>query len=203
MKTDRPANTDDGGILRKTLKEETDKNMALTVSTNDMRDAMVQAQIQSAHAQGPQHAARSADAGRRPGGPAPRGQAAAAVGRRWPAAANPPPDNLEGTVRQADGNLVTISLGSDAGLTRGQSSRSSASARTRSYIGTHPHRRGHANAGGRPGDRPDCHADPGQRPRGQPNHGRALIPQGELDRRFKLPASQGRVSIMARSRRIG
>ena len=44
------------------------------------------------------------------------GGATAAGGLRG---ANPPPDNLEGVVRRADGNLVTISLGSDAGLSKG------------------------------------------------------------------------------------
>jgi hypothetical protein len=32
---------------------------------------------------------------------------------------NPPPENVEGLIRRADGNLVTITIGSDAGLVRG------------------------------------------------------------------------------------
>jgi len=32
---------------------------------------------------------------------------------------NPPPENVEGTVRRVDGNLMTLSVGRDAGLVRG------------------------------------------------------------------------------------
>jgi len=40
---------------------------------------------------------------------------------RKPGEANPPPDNAEGRIRSIDqgGNLLTITIGSDAGLARG------------------------------------------------------------------------------------
>lgn len=118
MKTNVQTNTNDAGVLRKTLKEETDKNMALTVSTNEYRDNMVQAQLQARtlkdrntqlEGQLREMAQQVALAAKGGGG---------AGGARG--GVNPPPDNLEGSVRQVDGRLVTLSLGSDAGLMRGQ-----------------------------------------------------------------------------------
>ena len=90
--------------------------MALTVASNDMRDAMIRAQLQSRTLKdrNSQLESQLQDVAREVVKLRSGGGAGAARG------VNPPPDNLEGTVRRADGNLVTISLGSDAGLTRGQ-----------------------------------------------------------------------------------
>ena len=118
MKADVQRRQEDSGILRQHLKEETDKNFELTKNTNLMRDDMIQAQIRAntfksrneeLEAQMRKNIAELAAL--KAGG---AGAAGAARG-----GANPPPDNLEGVVRSADGNLVTISLGSDAGLSKG------------------------------------------------------------------------------------
>jgi len=118
MKADVERRQGDSSLIRKTLKDEMDKNMNLTVSMNDMRDAMVQAQIQSRTLKdrNSQLEAQMQDVAKE----VLRLRAGGAGGAGVARGTNPPPDNLEGTVRRADGNLVTISLGSDAGLTRGQ-----------------------------------------------------------------------------------
>lgn len=104
----------DSSILRTQLAAETTKNFDLTKNTIEMRDAMVQAQIQAGTLKdrNSQLEAQLQDVARdllrskaAPGGAARGG--------------NPPPENLEGVVRRADGNYVTVSLGSDAGLTKG------------------------------------------------------------------------------------
>jgi len=115
MQKDVGRRQDDSGILVKQLADETKKNFDLTKDMNDMRDAKIQAEIRASTLkdrnsqleQQLQDVARELVRGRAagPGGVA-RG-------------ANPPPDNLEGLVKRADGNYVTISLGSDAGLVKG------------------------------------------------------------------------------------
>ena len=105
----------DSSILRSQLAAETTKNFDLTKNTNEMRDAMVQAQIQAGTLKdrNSQLEAQLQDVARDLVRTRAAGPGGAARG------SNPPPENLEGVVRRADGNYVTVSLGSDAGLTKG------------------------------------------------------------------------------------
>ena len=41
------------------------------------------------------------------------------AGTRLASGVNPPPENVEGLVKRTDGNLVSITIGSDAGLAQG------------------------------------------------------------------------------------
>ncbi len=102
--------------MRVILKDETDKNTRLVRDTNEMRDRAVAAEIESRSFRdmNGRLEAQLQDMARdltrlkttSTGGGVARG-------------VNPPPDNIEGLVRRADGNLVTITIGSDAGLVRG------------------------------------------------------------------------------------
>ncbi len=118
MSTDRDRRTEDTKVLRATLKAEMDKNFRLEQEKNQMRDDMVTAQIAAKALKDRntqmeeqiQELARTlaqlkSSAGA--GGVAGRG-------------ANPPPENIEGQVTRADGNLVSLSVGGDNGLAKGQ-----------------------------------------------------------------------------------
>jgi len=115
MQKDVGRRQDDSGILVKQLADETKKNFDLTKEMNDMRDTKIQAEIRASTLkdrntqleQQLQEVARDLARNKAGGGGVARG------------GANPPPDNLEGLVKRADGNYVTISLGSDAGLVKG------------------------------------------------------------------------------------
>ena len=61
------------------------------------------------------------------------------AGTRLASGLNPPPENVEGLVRRIAGNLVSISIGSDAGLTRGHTMQVF-------RLGQNPHRRQLADA---------------------------------------------------------
>jgi hypothetical protein len=108
----------DSAILRQHLKQETDKNFELTKNLNTMRDDMIQFQIQASTYKSRnsqleaqlQDVARELLRNRAAGGP---------NGGIARGGANPPPEGVEGKVLQADTNLVRISLGSDAGLSKG------------------------------------------------------------------------------------
>jgi hypothetical protein len=108
----------DSDKLRQILKAETDKNIQLTRDMNEMRDRAVAAEIQARAFKDMngrleaqlQDMARDMTRMR-----ANAGSAAGGANRGL----NPPPDNVEGLVRRAEGNLVTITIGSDAGLQRG------------------------------------------------------------------------------------
>ncbi|MFO0930634.1 MAG: hypothetical protein U0736_26990 [Gemmataceae bacterium] len=108
----------DAGLLRQQIKDELDKNGKLVQETNQMRDDKVQAEILARTLKDRnsqlEEALRKVQVD--------LAQAKTLGGRSGMAAAgaNPPPENLEGLVRRAEGNLVTISLGSDAGLARNQ-----------------------------------------------------------------------------------
>jgi hypothetical protein len=116
MQKDVGRRQDDSGILVKQLADETKKNFDLTKEMNDMRDTKIQAEIRASTLkdrntqleQQLQEVARDLARNR-----------AAGAGGVARGGANPPPDNLEGLVKRADGNYVTISLGSDAGLVKG------------------------------------------------------------------------------------
>jgi hypothetical protein len=106
----------DTGVMRQQLKDEQDKNFKLVQEMNELRDTTVTATIQSRTLKDRntqlEEALRKAQTDL---------AQAKTLGARASGVAgvNPPPENIEGLVRRAEGNLVTISLGSDAGLTRG------------------------------------------------------------------------------------
>jgi hypothetical protein len=117
FKTEVERRQGDSGILVKHLKEETDKNFELTKKMNGMSDDLIQATIQAStyKSRNSQLEAQLQDVARE----IVRSKAAGGPNGVARGGANPPPDNLEGKILRADGNLVTISLGSDAGLSRG------------------------------------------------------------------------------------
>ena len=116
MKSDVSKRQGDSGILVKQLADETTKNFKLTKEMNELSDARIQAQIQAGTLKDrnsqleaqlqdvARDLARQRAMGRGPGGVARGG--------------NPPPDNLEGRILRTDGDLVTISLGSDNGVSK-------------------------------------------------------------------------------------
>ena len=118
LQSDNNRHKSDTDNLRKIVKAETEKNMQLVRDTNEMRDRAVAAELQSKTFKDMnsrleaqlQDMARDMTRFK-----ANAGTAAGGVNRGL----NPPPDNVEGLVRRAEGNLVTISIGSDAGLQRG------------------------------------------------------------------------------------
>jgi len=105
--------------LREVLADETKRNTTLQNGINYMRDRAVAAEIESkslkdrnGHLETQlQDMARSLALAKVQGG-RPAGSASGS-GR------NPPPESVEGLVRRVDGNLVTLSIGSDAGLQKG------------------------------------------------------------------------------------
>jgi hypothetical protein len=103
--------------MRAILKAETDKNSQLIRETNEMRDRAVAAEIQSRSFKDMNNRleAQLQDMARDMTRLKATSSGAGGVARGL----NPPPDNVEGLVRRAEGNLVTITIGSDAGLQRG------------------------------------------------------------------------------------
>jgi hypothetical protein len=102
------------------LKEQTDRNIELVKEKNELRDRAVAAEIQAKSYRDMnnrleeqlQDMARDVARLRATGAPG-------GGGGRTARATNPPPENVEGLVRRAEGSLVTITIGSDAGLSRG------------------------------------------------------------------------------------
>jgi len=105
--------------LREVLAKETTRNSQLVAQVAGMRDRYVAAEIETKSLKGinarleeqmqemRKENARLAASG---GGRAP---VASASGR------NPPPEQVEGLIQRVDGDLVTLSIGSDAGLHKG------------------------------------------------------------------------------------
>ncbi len=116
FKADAERRQEDTKILRDQLKAEMDKNFTKEKEMNALREDMVTAQIAARTLKDRntqleeqlQAAARTLAQLRSQG---------ASGGQRGD---NPPPEQVEGLVRRVDGNLVHISLGSDAGLSTGQ-----------------------------------------------------------------------------------
>jgi len=108
---------EDAKVMRQQLKDELGKNFNLIKDRNDMRDSMVQARIAERTLK--DRNTQLEDALRKAHSDL---AVAKTLGARGPGGSgiNPPAENVEGLVRRAEGNLVTISLGSDAGLARGQ-----------------------------------------------------------------------------------
>jgi len=109
----------DVDAMRLTLKGETDKNILLVRDNNDLRDRAVAAEIQSKSFKDMnarlesqlQEMARDVARLRTSAGGAARGVARGT---------NPPPESVEGLVERAEGNDLLLSIGSDAGLAKGQ-----------------------------------------------------------------------------------
>jgi hypothetical protein len=105
--------------LREVLAEETRRNTKLQEGINYMRDRAVAAEIESKSLRGrngqletqlqdlARDLARIKATGGRPT------NAVAGAGR------NPPPESVEGLIQRVDGNLVTLTIGGDAGLQKG------------------------------------------------------------------------------------
>lgn len=109
----------DTKLLRDTLKTEMDKSFKMQQEMNLLRDDMVNAQIaaKTYKDRNGQLETQLQDLARDLArAKSNLGAASSGIAR----GANPPPDNVEGLVRRADGNLVTISLGTDAGIAKGQ-----------------------------------------------------------------------------------
>jgi len=105
--------------IREMYSAEIKRNNDLVKSANDMRDQMVAAQITATSLRDTnkrleeqlQDMARDLVRVRAVGAPGARGA------RRD---VNPPPEDVEGLVARSEGRLVTITIGSDAGLAKGQ-----------------------------------------------------------------------------------
>lgn len=122
----------DSTLIRSQLKDELDKNFKLVRDMNQMRDDMVQAQIQARTLK--DRNTQLEDALRKTQTDLAQAKVIGARGSAT-AGANPPAENIEGLVRRAEGNLVTISLGTDAGLSRGQTMEVFRLGQTPKYIG--------------------------------------------------------------------
>jgi type II secretory pathway pseudopilin PulG len=108
--------------LRETLKKETDENARLTNETNKMRERAVAAEIQFRAAS--ERADRMEKEMQRLAQDNARLKAnvgGSAVARRGGTERNPPPENVEGLIKAYDpaSGLVTITIGTDAGVTKG------------------------------------------------------------------------------------
>ena len=105
--------------LREVLADETKRNTKLQEGINYMRDRAVAAEIESKSLRGRngqletqlQDLARDLARIKATGG---RPTNAVAGGGR-----NPPPESVEGLIQRVDGNLVTLTIGGDAGLQKG------------------------------------------------------------------------------------
>jgi len=102
---------EDVDLVRNNLKIESERNFQLTRDINDARDKMVQAEIKSRTLE---------DYNRRLLSRVTELEKLKATGGLAGRGNSMPPQDVEGLVRQAEGNLVTISLGADNGLARGQ-----------------------------------------------------------------------------------
>jgi len=109
----------DNEKLRVTVKDETDRNILLTKEKAELRDSKVAAEIQVTTLHDINK--RLEDELQRMAKDLARKSSGVAGGSARSALNNPPPENVEGLVKRADPStgLVTISLGSDAGIARG------------------------------------------------------------------------------------
>jgi hypothetical protein len=103
--------------IREILKVETTKNTQLTRDMNDMRSEMVAAQIQARSLRDRNVALEGQlqDMAR----DLARLRSAPGAGSGVARGTTPPPEHVEGVIRRAEGRLATLSIGSDAGLTKG------------------------------------------------------------------------------------
>jgi hypothetical protein len=105
--------------IRDTLRIETDNNTKLVKEKNELRDRAVGAEIQ-ARAYKDTNTRLETEIQDMAKAMA-RLKASAGSGTASAKGANPPPDNVEGQIKRTDANsgLVTLSIGSDAGLSKG------------------------------------------------------------------------------------
>lgn len=136
LKADNELRQSDTEKMRVLLKKQIEDNVTLVKDKNDLRDAAVSANItvksltdknnqmqdRLTELEDQLRTARASAGTARAGGAARRGPA-------------PPPENVEGLIKKADGSLVTISLGSDAGLAKGQTMEVFRLSPTPKYIG--------------------------------------------------------------------
>lgn len=132
-KTDNSRRQSDTQLLRNTLKTEMDKSFKLEQEKNQMRDDMVTAQIaaKTLKDRNTQLENQLQDLARS------LAQAKANLGTTGVASkgANPPTENIEGQVTRSEGNLVSISVGSDNGLTKNHTMEIFRLGATPDYIG--------------------------------------------------------------------
>jgi hypothetical protein len=127
---------DDVDKMRTTLKLETVKNIELQKQMNDLRDRAVGAEIQQDAFK--KMAGRLEEELQRTYRDMARMRANIGPGATSTARGkNPPPDNVEGLIRRTDSSgLVTITIGSDAGVARGHTMEVFRLGRNPKYIGT-------------------------------------------------------------------
>jgi predicted nucleic acid-binding Zn-ribbon protein len=127
---------DDVDKMRATLKTEMTRNIDLVKDMNDLRDRAVGAEIQADTFK--KMALRLEDELQKMARDMARlranaGATTTAAGR----GKNPPPDNVEGLIKRTDSSgLVTLTIGSDAGVTRGHTMEVFRLGRNPKYIGT-------------------------------------------------------------------
>jgi hypothetical protein len=125
----------DVDALRKTLTEETNKTIQLTKANNDLRDRAVAAEITSRSYKDMSARLESQLQDMARDMVRLRQSAGTGIARRGAQPANPPPESVEGLVERTSGNLVTISIGSDAGLLKGHTMEVFRLGQTPTYIG--------------------------------------------------------------------
>jgi hypothetical protein len=108
----------DVDTMRKTLDKEVARNNELVKDMNDLRDRAVAAEINARGLKdmNARLEEQLQDLARDMARVRQTTTTASGVARRT----NPPPDDVEGLVRRVDGNLVSITIGSDAGLAKNQ-----------------------------------------------------------------------------------
>src|SRR5262249_42227637 len=107
---------DDNAKLVSQLKEERTRNDNLVLEKNQMRDQKVAAEIDRKAFK--DRAEQLATDNQRLEKLVAQMKAAGGNAANTRLAAAPPPQDVEGLVKKAEGNLVTISIGSDAGIQR-------------------------------------------------------------------------------------
>jgi hypothetical protein len=117
--TDVQRRQDDVVKLRTVLAEETQRNTKLVEGINYMRDRAVAAEIEakSFKARNGQLETQLQDVARQLA--VVKAQGGRPIGAASGSGRNPPPESVEGLVQRVDGNLVTLTIGSDSGLQKG------------------------------------------------------------------------------------
>ncbi len=108
--------------LRETLKKETDENARLVNETNKMREQKVAAEIQfKAASERAQRMEQEMQRLAKENAVMKANLGGSAVARRGAGDRNPPPENVEGLIKAYDpaSGLMTITIGTDAGVSKG------------------------------------------------------------------------------------
>jgi hypothetical protein len=111
----------DNEALRASLALETRKNTDLTLGINSMRDRAVAAEIQARSFKGrnDQLITKLEEMAQTITRLQAQGTRTAATASPSATGRNPPPESVEGLIQRVDGRLVTLTIGSDAGLQKG------------------------------------------------------------------------------------